>query len=92
MSATTSSMKKSRKIIFRDFLSAAELADLVLNEPTRCSGELVNAANARKVAAIDGVRRRNAGVLAHEHRGDAHALGAQGADLGGGVVLSLIHI
>ena len=33
MSATTSSMKKSRKIIFRDFLSAAELADLVLNEP-----------------------------------------------------------
>ena len=33
--------KKSRKIIFRDFLSAAELADLVLNEPTRRGGELV---------------------------------------------------
>jgi len=49
-------MKKSRKIIFRDFLSAAELADFILNEPTRRSGELVDAANARKVAAIDGVR------------------------------------
>ena len=45
-------MKKSRKIIFRDFLSAAEFADFILNEPTRRGGELVDAANARKVAAI----------------------------------------
>ena len=66
MSATTSSMKKSRKIIFRDFLSAAEFADFILNEPTRRGGELVDAANARKVAAIDGVRGGNARVFTHE--------------------------
>lgn len=76
MSATTSSMKKSRKIIFRDFLSAAELADLVLNEPTRRSGELVDAANARKVAAVDGVRGGNVRVFTHEDGGDADALRA----------------
>ena len=56
------------------------------NEAARRGGKLVDAPDAREVAAIDGVRRRNAGVLAHEHRGDADALRAQGADLGGGVV------
>lgn len=76
MSATTSSMKKSRKIIFRDFLSAAEFADFILNEPTRRSGELVDAANARKVAAVDGVRGGNARVFTHEDGGDADALRA----------------
>ena len=55
-------------------------------EAARRGGKLVDAADAREVAAIDGVRRRNAGVLAHEHRGDADALRAQGAALGGGVV------
>lgn len=65
--------EKSRKIIFRDFLSAAELADFILNEPTRRSGELVDAANARKVAAIDGVRGGNARVFTHEDGGDADA-------------------
>ena len=58
------------------FLSAAEFADLILNEPTRRGGELVNAANARKVAAIDGVRGGNARVFTHEDGGDADALRA----------------
>ena len=48
-------MKKSRKIIFRDFLSAAEFADLVLNEPACRGGELIHAADARKVTPVDGV-------------------------------------
>lgn len=68
--------EKSRKIIFRDFLSATEFADFILNEPTRRGGELVNAANARKVAAIDGVRGGNARVFTHEDGGDADALRA----------------
>ena len=63
------------------FLSAAEFADFILNEPTRRGGELVDAANARKVAAIDGVRGGNARVFTHEDGGDADALRAQGAHL-----------
>ena len=70
-------MKKNpERSSFGIFLSAAELADLVLNEPTRRSGELVDAANARKVAAVDGVRGGNARVFTHEDGGDADALRA----------------
>lgn len=58
------------------FLSATEFADFILNEPTRRGGELVDAANARKVAAIDGVRGGNARVFTHEDGGDADALRA----------------
>ena len=58
------------------FLSAAEFADFILNEPTRRSGELVDAANARKVAAIDGVRGGNARVLNHEEGGEEDDLRA----------------
>ena len=58
------------------FLSAAEFADFILNEPTRRSGELVDAANARKVAAVDGVRGGNARDFTHEDGGDADALRA----------------
>ena len=76
MSATTSSMKKSRKIIFRDFLSAAEFADLVLNEPACRGGELIHAADARRGHGLDGVRGGNARVFTHEDGGDADALRA----------------
>ena len=57
-------------------MSTAEFANFVLNEPTRRGGELVNAADARKVAAIDGVRGGNARVFTHEDGGDADALRA----------------
>ena len=73
--------KKSRKFIFRDFLSAAEFADLVLNEPACRGGELIHAADARKVTPIDGVCGRDACVFSCENGGDANALRAQGAHL-----------
>ena len=62
-------------------MSTAEFANFVLNEPARRGGELVDAADARKVAAIDGVCGGNARVFTHEDGRDADALCAQGAHL-----------
>ena len=66
---------------FGIFLSAAEFADLVLNEPACRGGELIHAADARKVTPIDGVCGRDACVFSCENGGDANALRAQGAHL-----------
>ena len=62
-------------------MSTAEFADFVLNEPARRGGELVDAADARKIAAIDGVRGGNTRVFTHEDGRDADALCAQGTHL-----------